>query len=50
MPVYLLVWVWGKITEERTAQKVLKFKILWSTLAQEGGAVCGTLREYLFQQ
>lgn len=34
---------WGKITEERTAQEVLKFKILLAlgSLAREGLCVCG---------
>lgn len=41
---------WGKITEERTAQEVLKFKILLASLgslAREG--LCVDLSEYLFQ-
>lgn len=36
MPVYLSVWVWGKITEERTAQEVLKFKILLANFGSRG--------------
>lgn len=36
MPVYLSVWVWGKITEERTAQEVLKFKILLANFGSGG--------------
>lgn len=36
MPVYLSVWVWGKMTEERTAQEVLKFKILLANFGSGG--------------